>query len=177
MSTSSLAGAELGEDLALLGGGAEARDHADLDGEVGEALREGHAVLLGEDGGGHQHHRLLAGLGRLEGGAQRHLGLAVAHVAADEAVHGVRRLHVVLDLVDGLRLVLGLLVGEGLLEAAHQLAVGRKGEAGDRPGGRVELQQLAGHLDDGLARPGLDRLPVGAAQLVERRRRAATAPT
>ena len=84
-----LAGRELGEDAALLGGGAEARDHADLDGQVGEALAEGHVVLLGEDRGGHQHQRLLAGLGGLEGGAQGHLGLAVAHVAADEAVHGV----------------------------------------------------------------------------------------
>ena len=77
-----LAGAELGQDAPLLGCGAKARHHAHLHRQVGEALREGHGVLLGEDGGGHQHERLLAGLGGLEGGAQRHLGLAVAHVAA-----------------------------------------------------------------------------------------------
>ena len=130
-------------------------------------------MLLGEDRRGHQHQRLLAGLGGLEGGAQGDLGLAVADVAADEAVHGVRRLHVVLDLVDGLGLVLGLLEGEGVLEPPRELAVGREGEAGDGLPGGVELQQLAGHLDDGLARARLDRLPVRAAELVERRRRAA----
>ena len=44
---------------------------------------------------------------------------------------GWRRLHVVLDLVDGLGLVLGLLEGEGVLELPRELAVGREGEAGD----------------------------------------------
>ena len=148
---------------------AEARDHPHLDRQVGEAPFERHPVLLRKDGGGDEHQRLLAGLGRLESRAQRDLGLAVAHVAADEAVHGVRRLHVVLDLVDGLRLVVGLLVGERLFQAAHELAVRRIGEPGDGLTGGVQLEQLAGHLHDRRARPGLDRLPVRAAELVERR--------
>ena len=170
-----LAGTELGEDAPLLGGGAEPRDHADLDGEVGVPLGERHGVLLGEDGRGHEDERLLARLRGLEGGAQGDLGLAVADVAADEAVHGVRRLHVVLDLVDGLGLVLGLLERERLLKAPRELAVRREGVARDRLAGGVELQQLAGHLDDGLAGARLDRLPVRAAELVERRGRAAGA--
>ena len=33
-------------------GGAEAGDHLDVDGEVGEAALEGFEVLEGEDGGG-----------------------------------------------------------------------------------------------------------------------------
>ncbi len=40
------------EDLFLLFGGAEAGDHLDVDGEVGEAALEGLVVLEGEDGGG-----------------------------------------------------------------------------------------------------------------------------
>jgi hypothetical protein len=73
----------------------------------------------------------------------------------------------VLDLVDGLRLVVGLLVGERLLQAPHELAVGRIGVPGDGLAGGIELQQLARHLDDRGAGAGLDRLPVCAAELVE----------
>ena len=40
------------EDDLLLFGGAEAGDHLDVDGEVGEAAFEGFVVLEGEDGGG-----------------------------------------------------------------------------------------------------------------------------
>ena len=83
-----LAVGELLEDAALLGGAAKARDHLHAHRQLREALAEGPVVLLGEDRGGHQHQRLLAALGRLEGGPQGHLGLAVADVAADQAVHG-----------------------------------------------------------------------------------------
>ena len=66
---------------------AEAREHFHLDREGCQALLEGIVVLLGQDGGGHQDGDLLAVHHRFEGGAQRHLGLAVAHIAADQAVH------------------------------------------------------------------------------------------
>ena len=160
-----LAGGELGEDAALLGRACEsARPSRTLDRQVLEALAEGQVVLLGEDGRGHQHERLLAALGRLEGGAQGDLGLAVADVAADQAVHRVGRLHVVLDVVDGLGLVVGLLEGEAVLEAARELAVGGEGVAGHGLAGGVRAEQLAGHLGDRLAGPRLDGLPGGAAE-------------
>ncbi len=84
------AGREVLEDLLLLRGGAEAGDHLHLHRELGEPLPEGAVVLLGQDGGGHQHHHLLAVQGGLEGRPQGDLGLAVAHVAAQQAVHGMR---------------------------------------------------------------------------------------
>src|SRR5688572_32453286 len=40
----------------------------------------------------------------------RELGLAVAHVAADQPVHRLRRMHVVGDVAGDLELVVGLLV-------------------------------------------------------------------
>ncbi len=168
-----LAGGEVLEDLLLLGRRAEARDHLHLDREVGEALPEGAVVLLRQDGGGHQHHHLLAVQRGLEGGPQRHLGLAVAHVAAEQPVHGLLGLHVVLDRVDGPQLVLGLLVGEGLLEAHLPLAVLGEAVALGGLAQRVEVQQLAGHLAGGLAHPALDVLPGLAAQLGEAGRRPA----
>jgi hypothetical protein len=68
-------------------------------------------VLLGQQRGGRQDRHLLAAVHRHEGGAQRHLGLAEADVAADQAVHRLGADHVLDHGVDG-----GALVGR-LLEA------------------------------------------------------------
>ena len=64
---------------------------ADLQRERREALAERRVVLGGEDRRRHEDRDLLAVLGRLERGAQRDLGLAVADVADDEPVHRPRR--------------------------------------------------------------------------------------
>ena len=61
--------------------------HFDDERILGEALAEGAVVLLGEHGRRHQHGDLPAVVDGLEGGADGQLGLAVADVAADEAVH------------------------------------------------------------------------------------------
>ena len=95
---------------------AEARDVLERERIVGQALGERAVVLLGEDRRRRQHQHLLALGRRLEGGAQRHLGLAVADVAADQPVHRPRRLHVGLDQLDRLALVGGLGEREALLE-------------------------------------------------------------
>ena len=73
-------------------------------------------MLLRQDRGRNQDRRLLAAAGRQEGCPQRHLGLAVADVAADEAVHGNGLLHVGQDVVDRLELVRRFFVGEAGLE-------------------------------------------------------------
>ena len=72
----------------------------------------------------------------LEGGADGHLGLAEAHVAADQAVHGLGALHVPLGVGDGRQLVGGLLEEEGILQGPLQGRVGREGEARAGPGAR-----------------------------------------
>jgi len=82
----------------------------------GETLAERRVVLGGEDGRRHQDRDLLAALDGLEHAAQRHFGLAVAHVTHDEAVHGPAGFHVVLHLGHGLELVLRLLIRERGLE-------------------------------------------------------------
>ncbi len=102
--------------LAGLGVGQEPAEHLDPHRVAGEAVAEGLEVLLGQQGGGHQHRGLAAVLHRLEHGPHRHLGLAEAHVAAHQAVHGDGPLHVGLDLVDGHPLVGGELEGERRFE-------------------------------------------------------------
>ncbi len=78
------------DDLALLPGRAEAADDVDRERVVAQALGERAVVLLGEDRRRGEHEHLLAVVGGLERRAQRDLRLAVADVAADQAVHRLR---------------------------------------------------------------------------------------
>jgi hypothetical protein len=125
-------------------------------------------MLLGQQRGGRQHGHLLARVHRDEGRAQGHLGLAEAHVAADQAVHRPRADHVLDHRVDG-----GLLVGrfleaeaggEGLVVVREKRwAMASRAARGRR------VEQLGGgvaHLLGGLA---LGLFPLAGAQLVQRR--------
>ncbi len=137
--------------------------------QVAHPLGEVAVVLLGEDRRRREDQHLLAVGRRLDRGAQRHLGLAEADVAADQPVHRPLRLHVGLDRVDRVELVDGLLVRELGLELLDQLAVRREPVTTTGAPLGVEVDQLARHLVRGLARAGLDRLPALAAELRQRR--------
>jgi hypothetical protein len=103
--------------LLLLGLGAEARQHGDAHRKVREAIRKRDEVLLGEHRRRRQHRHLLAAQHREQAGAQRDLGLAVADVAADQAIHRHAVLHVGEHGVDRLRLIRRLLERERLSNA------------------------------------------------------------
>ena len=119
---------------------------------------------------GDQEGHLFAVVDRLECGANGHLGLAVAHVAADQAVHRPVGLHIALDRVDGMQLVVGLLVGEGGLHLFLPRAVRAVDMALDQLALGVELEQVVGDLGHGALGALLDHLPVGRAQPRDRRR-------
>ena len=127
-----LALAELRQHLLHLGRLAEARDHLDPDREVAVALAERVPVLLREHRRRHEHQHLLGRDGDRERGAQRDLRLAEADVAADEPVHRMRRLEVLLDRLDRARLVLGLAVRELRLEPLDPLVLDVVGDARPR---------------------------------------------
>ena len=135
-------------------GGEEARQHLDPHRVVREALAERLAVLVGEQRGRHEHRDLLAVLHRLERGAHRDLGLAVADVAAHQAVHRDRPLHVGLHVVDRLQLVGRLLERERLLDLVLPRRVGREGVAGRGEPLPVEHDELLGDLAHRAAHPG-----------------------
>ena len=85
-------------------------------GKAGEALHGRHIVLLRQNRGGHQNGHLLAVQHGLHGRPEGDLGLAEAHVAAEEAIHGGGALHVLLDLGHAAKLILGLGVGKALFK-------------------------------------------------------------
>ncbi len=168
-----LAGSELLEDRRLLGLAAEARHHVDLDRERRQAGAQRLEVLEGEHRRRRQDRHLLAVHHRLERRPQRHLGLAVADVAAQQAIHRHRRLHVALDVGQSRRLIRRQLVGERGLELLLPVRVGTEGMAGDGLARRIELEQLFGHVAHGLLDPALGPFPGGAAETIQRRPAAA----
>ena len=136
---------------------------------VGKAVPEGLGVLLGEQGGGAQHRNLLAVHDRGEGRAQRHLGLAEAHVAADQPVHGRAAAHVAQHGLDRGRLVGRLLEAEALCEGLVVVLLELEGMALARRAQGIEVEQFGGRVAHVLGSLALGFLPLARAQLVQRR--------
>ena len=151
---------------------AEAADHFDGDGKGREALLESFVVLKRQDGGGREHGDLLVVADGLEGGAHGDFCLAVTDIAAEQAVHRELRLHVALHVGDGLRLVVGLVVFEGVFELLHPLGVGGEDMTLRSLALRVELEQFVGHVLHRLADAGLGFGPGGRAEMIQDRLRA-----
>ena len=124
--------------------------------------------MVGSEKGG-----LLAVHDGLERGTHRHLGLAVAHIAAEQAVHRRRRLHVLLDVGDGVDLIGRRFVRERTLELLLPVGVWPEGMSRYGLALGVQFQELLGHVAHGLLDAGLRLLPGRAAEAVERRTRAA----
>ena len=141
---------------------AEAAEYLDLQAKRGKALKERLVMLLGQNGRGAEHHDLAAGIHALKRRAQGDLGLAEAHVAAQQAVHGLGRLHVGLNVGDGLQLVARLVVGKALLHLDLLGRIGRAGDAGDRRTARIEVDQVKRQLFGILARLVGGTRPVGS---------------
>ena len=149
------------ERALLLRRRAEAAEHLDLKAKRGKALKEGLVVLLGQNGRGAEHHDLTAGVHTLKRRAQGDLGLAKAHVAAQQAVHGLGRLHVGLNVGDSLQLVARLVVGEALLHLDLLGRIGRTGDTGNRRAARIQVDQIKRQLFGVLARLVGGTRPVG----------------
>ena len=147
---------------------AKARQRLDAHRPVGEAVAKALRVLLGEQRGGHQHHDLFSGLHGDEGRAHRHLGLAEADVAADDAIHRRGPGKVGEHARDRLRLVRRLLerecIGEGLVlefpGLQHRCRV--------RRAPRMEIEQLRRHVAHGIGRAAARARPLLGAELVKR---------
>ena len=168
-----VAGLDAGDDVAGLGRRQEPAQRLDADGVAGEAVGERVAVLARQQRRRDEHGDLLAVLDRLEGGPHRDLGLAEADVAAQQAVHRIRPLHVRLDVGGGDALVGRVDEREGVLH----LALPRRVLAEREPLGvdplLVEDDELLRDLTHGRADPALGLGEVAAAEAVQRRRLAA----
>ena len=125
-------------------------------------------MLFREHGGGRDHGGLLAVHRRDVGRAHGHFGLAVAGVAADEAVHRFGGGHVGFDGGDGGGLVGRLLVREGGFERVEPLqSFHLIGDAGMDGALGLHGEELGGEILNGLLGVGLVFAPAFAVQFVE----------
>ena len=153
--------------LGRLGGGDQPRKPADPDRPAVEPLGEGREVLARQQRGRADDRDLAACHGHDEGGAERDLGLAEAHVAADQPVHGMTGCQIGEHVADRRKLVVGLLVGEAGAELVEQ--AGRRIDFLDGlqlPGGS-DGDQALGHLAQAFLGPRFPRLPGRPAQPIE----------
>ena len=154
-----------GQRLFHLGGGAEAADDLNLHRVFGKPGARRQVVLAGQHGGGHQDGGLLAVQHTLHHRPQGHLRFAVAHVAAQQPVHGAGGLHVFFNLPDGAQLVLRLVVGEVVLKLLLPGGVGGEGVARLALALGVELDEALCQVLHRLAGAGLGLFPIRAPQL------------
>ena len=152
---------------------AEAAHHVDAHRKAGEALPQRLLVLKRQNRRRREERDLLAVHHRLERGAHRHFGLAVADVAAEQPVHRRRRFHVALDVGDRRLLIERQLVLERVLELLLPVRIGAERVAGHRLARGVELEQLLRHVAHRLLDLGLRALPRRAAEPIDRRPRRA----
>src|SRR6266436_7264762 len=162
------AGFEGSQDLLLFGGGAKAAEHFNADWKGRKSPLEGFEMLEREYGRGRKKRDLLRIGNGLEGRAHGHFGLAIADIAAEEAVHRCGAFHVFLDVGDRGVLVGSLLEFEGVFEFALEISIGRKRKPWRGFPGRVQRQKLVGHVFQRFAYARLARVPAGAAEFVER---------
>ena len=153
--------------LLLFLGAAVAGQQPDADGVRPHAGQRRVEMLPRQNGGGGQNGALFAAHHAFEGGAQRHLGLAHAHIAAEQPIHGPLVFHVGFDLVGGGELVGGLLIGKALLKISLPGVIRREGIALGLTAAGVQFNEFFGHLFGGRLDPFAGAGPVRAAQLVQ----------
>ena len=164
-----LAGGELGDDLSLPRRGDTAREEFELERVGREAAAERFDVLQGEHGGWHQHGDLSPRLEHGEGGAQRHLGLAVANIAHDHAVHRARSTQVTLRCLDGGELIGRFAIREGRLKLGKPWAPWRNRWAMRQLARGVDAQQLIGEIVGRLLGALLGAAPLATTESTELR--------
>ena len=83
-------------------------------------------MLLSEERRRGKYRDLAAAEGSLTGCSDRYLCLAESNVSHNQPVHWNRPFHVILNITDGLYLVVGLSIDETILQFLHQFPVGRE---------------------------------------------------
>ena len=155
------------EQQALLRAGFVAREQLDRHRMALEPLQSGQVVLAREHGRRHKDGGLLARKHALHHGAQRNLGFAETHIAAEQAVHRPVGLHIHFDFRDAAQLVVGFLVGESVLKLALPRVILREGKAFHLRALGVQFDQPFGQFLRRRLGACLGARPVRAAELVQ----------
>ena len=126
-------------------------------------------MLMGQERGRHQDGHLAIFFHGFECGPHRHFGLAVPHVAADQAVHRFGGSHVIRNVFDRLALVRCFLVLKGRFKLVVEHAVFAVGVPVDQLPIGIEIDEFMRHFFDVFFDPRGGLGPAGAAQPVQSR--------
>src|ERR1019366_724884 len=153
--------------LQLLGR-AKPAEHLHAHREGLEAAFEGFEMLKYQYCSWRQDNDLLAVPEGFKSGAHDDFGLAESNVATEQAIHGLRALHIPLDLGNGGNLVAGGGEFEGVLKLALPITIRRVDEAFGHLAGGIKFKQLVGHVAHFGFDARLGAGPGGTAHAVER---------
>ena len=142
----------------------------DLNRQAPKAVPEGLEMLANEQGRRRDHRNLEPAHHRDECRPERHLRFAETHIAANQPVHRTAGRHVFQHILDGFQLVVRFREGETRREFV--VKPGGRQQRFPRPehAFRRDPDQLFRKLANALLHPGLARLPLDAAQPVQRHR-------
>ena len=142
--------------------GYKTADHGDSHPERFQPFPAGKQMLLGQHCCGHQQGYLFSVHNGLKCRTQGHLGFPVAHIPAEQAVHGDGFFHIRFDLCNGFHLVRCFLEGEPFLKLPLQIRIRRIGiPIGNLPQG-IQADQFLRQLGDGGRSLCLHPLPFSA---------------
>ena len=145
----------------------KAAQNADAHTKPLQPFTEGAFMLLRKDRGGDQYRHLLAVENGFESRPQRHFGLAVAHITAEQAIHGTEPFHIGFDIADRLELIRRFLIGEPRFHFLLPFAVRREGVALFFFTLGVEAEQFLGHFPYGTPHLFFGVLPLLTTQTVD----------
>ncbi len=154
----------------LLARRSEAAEHFDPHGKRRESPAESFVVLKREHGSRREHGHLHRIAHRLERRAHGHFRFAVANIAAQQAVHRLRRFQIMFHVADGLLLIRRLLKFKRILKFLLPVRILGKGVTHSQPPLGIKRQELLGHIADRLLHARLARLPKIRPQPIELRR-------
>ena len=138
-----------------------------LHGKGTQAFAKSFEVLLGKHSGGNQDRHLSAIHDRFESRPQRHLGLAVTDITANEPIHGPGFLHIFFDCFDSDQLIFRLDVGESGLHILLPFTIGTEGVSIHCLTPCIQHQQIIGDLGHCLLGLGLHRAPICGSKSIE----------
>ena len=162
-----LAAFQLAHRFRLLLGGAKTGEHLHMHREPLKSLEDGVVVLKRQNGGGHQQGALLPLGNAFKRCPQRHLGLAEAHIAAQQPVHRDGTLHIGFDFINAAQLIFRFGIFEVPFKVVLPFLIGAERIARRRHPLAIQGDELAGNVLDRRAHPGLGFLPFLPAQPME----------
>ena len=127
-------------------------------------------MLLRQNRGRHKIRHLLAVLYRLKGRPDRDLRLAISDVTADQPVHDLPALHVVLDRVDRHQLIFRLIIREHFLKFLLPDGITTVGKSFFSLPLRIQLHEILRDLPHCRTYPRLRPVPLLRTELVQLRR-------